>query len=69
MDLEYCKDRLIAAGVSFSQGLSAEEISAIEQGHDFRFPPDLKDFLSTRFRFPKAGLTGDGLRPRSLVNA
>lgn len=45
MDFEYCKDRLIAAGVSFSPGLSPQEISAIEKAHDFRFPPDLKGFL------------------------
>lgn len=45
MDFKYCKDRLLAAGVSFDLGLSAGEISVIEQAHGFRFPPDLKDFL------------------------
>src|SRR5579859_3059448 len=45
MDFEYCKDRLIAAGVAFAPGLSSEEISAIEEANGFRFPPDLKGLL------------------------
>jgi hypothetical protein len=45
MNFQYCKDRLLAAGVSFDPGLSASEISVIERAHSFSFPPDLKDFL------------------------
>lgn len=45
MDLAFCKDRLSAAGVSFDAGLTAKEISAIEREYDFRFPPDLREFL------------------------
>lgn len=45
MDFQYCKERLQAAGVSFEPGLSATEISVVEQAYRFHFPPDLKVFL------------------------
>src|SRR5689334_7589794 len=45
MDLAHCKDRLLAAGVSFEEGLSSDESSAVEHEYGFRFPPDLREFL------------------------
>jgi hypothetical protein len=45
MDLAYCKDRLLAAGVSFEAGLTSDEFAAIELQYSFRFPPDLREFL------------------------
>jgi hypothetical protein len=46
MDVAYCKDRLIAAGVSFDRGLTSKELTAIEKDFGFVFPPDLKEFLN-----------------------
>jgi hypothetical protein len=45
MDLAFCKERLSATGVLFDDGLTAEELSAIECEYGFRFPPDLREFL------------------------
>ena len=45
MDLAYCKDRLLAAGVSFDAGLTPDEFAGIEREYSFRFPPDLRAFL------------------------
>jgi hypothetical protein len=46
MDLAFCKERLTAAGVLFDAGLTAAEFTAIEREYGFRFPPDLREFLS-----------------------
>jgi hypothetical protein len=32
-------------GVAFDEGLTDDEISRVEREYDFRFPPDLRDFL------------------------
>ncbi|HTC92337.1 MAG TPA: hypothetical protein VK699_02660 [Terriglobales bacterium] len=43
--LEYYKNVLEKAGVSFTPALTAREIQNIEEEYSFRFPPDLRDFL------------------------
>lgn len=45
MDLEHYKEGLQRAGVTIERGLSTSEIQAIENEYDFRFPPDLREFL------------------------
>jgi hypothetical protein len=45
VDLGYCKDRLLAAGIAFEPGLTLDELAATENEYDFLFPPDLREFL------------------------
>ncbi|KSV18388.1 hypothetical protein DA01_02915 [Dehalococcoides mccartyi] len=46
MKTQYYKNFLEQKGVIFEEGLSEEEITLIEQKYDFKFPPDLREFLS-----------------------
>lgn len=46
MDLEYYKRVLEKARVVFAHGLSRGEIQQLEEEYQFRFPPDLRDFLT-----------------------
>ncbi|HRH95053.1 MAG TPA: hypothetical protein PLB55_03920 [Prosthecobacter sp.] len=46
MNLADCKERLATAGVLFEDGLSEQEFAAIEHEYGFRFPEDLRLFLS-----------------------
>lgn len=46
MNLEYIFKNLLSAGVKLTPGLSTFEVLGIEEKYGFRFPPDLRDFLS-----------------------
>ncbi|AII57433.1 hypothetical protein ASJ33_01540 [Dehalococcoides mccartyi] len=46
MKTQYYKNFLEQKGVIFEEGLSEEETVLIEQKYDFKFPPDLREFLS-----------------------
>jgi hypothetical protein len=46
MDLFRMKATLMQQGVRFGAGLDEHELRRIEETHHFRFPPDLRDFLS-----------------------
>jgi hypothetical protein len=48
MGMDYVEliNRLKEKGVRFSDGLTEREFEDIEQNYQFKFPPDLKDFLS-----------------------
>jgi hypothetical protein len=50
MQLSHYKSILEQAGVTFAAGLTIAELRAIEAAYQFRFPPDLCDFL--RFALP-----------------
>lgn len=45
MNIEFYKTTLEKAGVVFESGLTEAEISAVENLYQFRFPPDLREFL------------------------
>jgi hypothetical protein len=45
MNHEHYKNVLVQAGVIFESGLTHTEILQIEERYQFRFPPDLRDFL------------------------
>jgi hypothetical protein len=45
MHLSHYKSVLERAGVIFAPGMIIDEIRAIEGAYQFRFPPDLRDFL------------------------
>jgi hypothetical protein len=47
MDFKAAQQLLLSADVCIESGLNAEEIARIEQTFAFRFPPDLREFLST----------------------
>lgn len=45
MDIEFYKRKLEEADVDFDSGLKETEVSAAENFYNFKFPPDLKEFL------------------------
>lgn len=45
VDFNYYKKNLEKAGVVFNSGLTDEEIVKAENFYNFKFPPDLKEFL------------------------
>lgn len=63
--------RLDAANVLFRDGLTDEEIAEVEKKYDFRFPPDLRDFLQTAlptgFSFPD-WRSGDEVRISNMLD-
>lgn len=50
MDLKFYKEKLEEAGVDFAPGLTDSEARRAEAAYDFRFPPDLEEFL--RYALP-----------------
>lgn len=46
IDFDYYKKNLEKADVVFSSGLTEKEIVRAENFYDFKFPPDLKEFLT-----------------------
>ncbi len=44
-----------ARGVSLAPGLSNDELNHVEKTHGFRFPPDLRSFLSKAMPLSKPG--------------
>lgn len=46
MNLERYKQGLLQTEVTLEPGLSKNEIQAIEKEYNFRFPPDLREFLA-----------------------
>ena len=46
MDFASAQSVLVRAGVQFDPGLTPDEFTAIEAAWGFRFPPDLREFLS-----------------------
>lgn len=46
MDLARYKRVLAGAGVTFESGLTEGEIRSIEERYRFKFPPDLRDYLT-----------------------
>jgi hypothetical protein len=50
MELSHYKAVLEQAGVLFASGLTSSELRSIEATYQFRFPPDLRNFL--RFALP-----------------
>jgi hypothetical protein len=45
MNLELVRSRLEEAGVVFAAGLTGAEVERTEERYQFRFPPDLREFL------------------------
>lgn len=45
MDCAYIVNLLKRRGIKCAEGLNDQEVSEIEARYDFRFPPDLKEFL------------------------
>src|SRR5437763_15476913 len=60
MDAKSCQDVLRKAEVIFEAGLSQTEFQVIEARYGFKFPPDLREFLSIGLPISKGWLDWRG---------
>jgi hypothetical protein len=68
MNLAHYKDVLVQAGVSFEPGLSQDEIQGIQERYKFKFPPDLRDFLTFALPVSNGFLNWRNATQEEIVN-